>query len=386
MTAQTDRHFVSVWNPSYADDAMERHLEVLLSLARSATERPLKPDDVYVWWGKVRSRHRKTLQKHLDETKAIDAELEKGERGETQLYLTDYRSLYVAEIDEIHFGDLPAGESAHVPAYYARNNFACDFWFRVIDIRRLVNDDLGLVIRELTPLLNLHYHNQPVSLYGGMVDLPLLVVREDGKQFFDPDERDALAGKDRLWAEFDAEVGTGVAALERDLRDNLFGDAAWLAFESITRTSIATGEKLFREHRNDTAFDFGPVLASYSKALEAQTNAALQRALRKLKPDARWANIGGRSEDLTRFRALGLGDLSHVLRGAPLSQALNEILVHGPWFTRDLPGVLARFADARNPGVHAVGVTREKASEWRNQLLGIGSAGVLAELARVRPK
>jgi hypothetical protein len=39
-----------------------------------------------------------------------------------------------------------------------------------------------------------------------MADLPLVVTRPDGKRFFDPDERDALTG-DRLWVEFDAELG-----------------------------------------------------------------------------------------------------------------------------------------------------------------------------------
>ena len=43
------RHLVTVWNPSYAEDAMEQHLAVLLERAKP------RPDDAYVWWGKVRS-------------------------------------------------------------------------------------------------------------------------------------------------------------------------------------------------------------------------------------------------------------------------------------------------------------------------------------------
>ena len=37
------------------------------------------------------------------------------------------------------------------------------------------------MIAELKLLRNPEYHDRPVSLYGGMVDLPLIVVRPDGK-------------------------------------------------------------------------------------------------------------------------------------------------------------------------------------------------------------
>jgi len=36
------------------------------------------------------------------------------------------------------------------------------------------------VIEQLRQLRNVRYHDQRVSLYGGMVDLPLVVTRPDG--------------------------------------------------------------------------------------------------------------------------------------------------------------------------------------------------------------
>ena len=62
--------------------------------------------------------------------------------------------------------------------------------------------------------------------------------------------------------------------MERDLRENLFGEQAWRALEATARRFIATGEKLFREHRADPAFDFGPVVRSFAKALEVQCRAS----------------------------------------------------------------------------------------------------------------
>ena len=71
-------------------------------------------------------------------------------------------------------------DPAHVPAYYRHQSLRCDCWFKLLDIRRLAQDDTLAVIAELKRLRNVHYNDRPVSLYGGMVDLPLVVTREDG--------------------------------------------------------------------------------------------------------------------------------------------------------------------------------------------------------------
>ena len=385
-TARLERHFVSVWNPSYADDAMEQHIELLLSLARAFDAKELSDEDLYVWWGKVRSPNRQTAQVHLDEAKSVAAELDAETRTETQLYLTDYRSLYVADVEGIHFGDLPDEEARHVPGYYRRDGLTADYWFRVVDIRRLVTDDLNGVIRELKALRNVHYNDKPVSLYGGMVDLPLFVTRPDGRRFFDEDERDAITG-DRLWAEFDAEVGTGIAAIERDLRDNMFGERAWLALEMTARTFIATGEGVFRAHRADNGFDFGQVIGSFAKALEVQVNTLLRRACKALPAPARLANVDGRTVDLTEFRPLALGELAAVIGGErALNEGLRGVLENGAWFTGSLPAILDDFRPLRNDATHWARVDRATAIRTRDRLLGVGCVGDFVELSKVRVK
>jgi hypothetical protein len=66
-----------------------------------------------------------------------------------------------------------------------------------------VADDTGMVIAELRALRNLGYHDMPVSLYGGVVDLPLIVERTDGRRYFDDENRDRITDG-KLWAELDA--------------------------------------------------------------------------------------------------------------------------------------------------------------------------------------
>src|SRR3972149_5108852 len=86
-------------------------------------------DEVYVWWGKIRSKNRDGRLKHHDQVTALDAQAQAG--TETHLYLTDYRSLYVAEVGEVTDEDVreDEGEARHAA-----------FWFRLFDIRRLVGD------------------------------------------------------------------------------------------------------------------------------------------------------------------------------------------------------------------------------------------------------
>ena len=129
-----------------------------------------------MWWGRIRSRNREGRLPHHERVLAVDAQADGG--AETHLYLTDYRSLYVAELAEVTDDDVrrTEGECAHMPRYY--EGHAVDFWFRLFDVRRLVIDDTPAVIEELRPLRNTAYHDRPASLYRGVVDLPLVVFRD----------------------------------------------------------------------------------------------------------------------------------------------------------------------------------------------------------------
>lgn len=318
-----EHHLVTVWNPSYAADAMEQHLGLLLHLAAEYDKGAIGEEKLYVWWGKVRSPNRHGPQANVDEIRRIGEQLDREERVEVQLYLTDYQSLYVGDVDRIQAGEPDVGEAAHVPAYYKVEGLAYDFWFRLRDIRRLVTGDMPAVIAELKTLRNVHYNDRPVSLFGGMVDLPLVVTRPDGRRYFDDVERDFLTDGG-LWAEFDAEHASAVAVLERDLRRNLLGEVTWSRLEPEVRVFLASAEKLFREHRDDHAFDFGAVVMGLARAVERQINAVLGAVVPKLPVAARRANVDGRTEDLAQFRALSLRRIAHVAASPASSRSVRR--------------------------------------------------------------
>ena len=253
-----------------------------------------------------------------------------------------------------------------------------------MDVRRLVADDTLGVIAELKLLRNTGYNDRPVSLYGGMVDLPLIVTRPDGMRFFDPEVRDDLTDE-RLWVEFDAEAG-GVGAMERELRENLFGDAVWMGLEPAARTFIATAEKIFRDHRNDPASDFGLVVGLRKGAGGQPQRDPDARAPGRARARApgRHGRPHGRPDERM---PVTLGQFAHAVGGErALNVALSHRLVNGGWFTGELPVIVDGVARVRNPGVHQQRIGREAAMALRNQLVGVGCAGVFNLLAGVRPR
>ena len=382
-------HLVAVWNPSYERDALALHLDVLLSRMKAvrAAGRDDEDDDAFVWWGKVRSRNRQSPLPHAADLLALDGEIAASlEQGiEHHLYLTDYRSLSVAHLAEVRAGDDASvlQDTAHMPPYYAARGFSSDCWFKLWDIRRVVVDDTPAVQAELAKLRNVRYHDRPVSLYGGMTDLPLIVTRADTTPWFDPDARDQLTGG-RHWAEFDGDTaGTGV--MEAELRDHRFGASLWTALDPLARRFIATAEQLYRAHWREAGFDLGVVVLNLAKAVEVQLTVIVRAALREAPPAIRMVNVEGSSVDLADGRALSLGEMARALTHdrARMDWVASK-LTDGKWLVEEFAAYLGgELAPMRNRAAHPGAVTPEEAGRARARLVGVGSAGELLRLAGV---
>lgn len=161
--APAPRHLVTVWNPSYSDSAMDAHLAVLLRGPDTADGGDDGEESRYVWWAKLRSPNRQQPLPHISEILSIQEQIDA--ETETHLYLTDYRSLYVGQVEEITDDD-PRDEypeeAERMPGYYAGRD--ADLWFQLADLRLLVADDTVAVVEELQNLRNQRYHDRPVSL------------------------------------------------------------------------------------------------------------------------------------------------------------------------------------------------------------------------------
>jgi hypothetical protein len=383
------QHLLTVWNPSYAESIMDRHLEVLLGWAERRRESGAEREDQYVWWAKIKSANRQQPLPHTAEILGLQVQIERGE--ETHLYLTDYRSLYVAHLDEITADDVPADtpdEAEHMPAYYAGQQ--ADFWFRLLDIRLLVADDTVATIEELRKLRNTRYNDRPVSLYGGMVELPLIVARPDGQRWFAA--MDDLI-EEGLWAERDAELRVSTERLARELRDNLIGRRLWLVLEPATRNFIASAEAVFRSRRDDPGFDFSGPAIGYAKAVETELNALvfpmIRRSVRSASPDDWIVTVEGKSLDLSQpLPHQSLGTVKNLLQhNASVRRTVRQAApVLASWLLDALPARISALADLRNPAAHGSRASREAAGDVRDEVLGIGCEGLLVRIAEAKSR
>lgn len=247
-----------------------------------------------------------------------------------------------------------------------------------------MSDDTLAVIDELSKLRNTSYHDMPVSIYGGITNLPLIVTRPDGDRYFEEDVRTQLT--DGLyWVEFDSEYG-GIGSIQKDLRENSFGEDLWAKLDPTTRTFIATAEKVYRDHRSDRAFDFSPVIVGFAKAFEVQTNILLKQALRNVKPLDRMRNVDGHSKDVGQSGPFTLGVLASIIGGDEgMHHQLKQHVVSGKdFFVASLPAILKELSNVRNPAAHSSALDREAVHKLRNRFLGVGCEGDFIKLAKVR--
>jgi hypothetical protein len=173
--------------------------------------------------------------------------------------------------------------------------------------------------------------------------------------------------------------------VERELRENLLGDAVWRSLEPEARTFAAAAERDFRAHRPEAAYDFSPVVVSLGKALEVQSNVVLRRGLARAPAQARLVRLETGTVDALTRGGLSLRQLARVMTGErALAAALTTALVESRWFLTQLPAILDAFADVRNPAAHGSRIDRADATEWRDRILGVGCEGVLVQLAKVR--
>lgn len=385
-------HLLTVWNPSYTSDSMHGHIKIVLKLAEKSRKSETRDDDVYVWWGKIlsRSRDQKKLS-HIDEILAIQNQIQEG--TETHLYLTDYRSLYVAWLGGITTRNVheDEGEQSHVPAYYREEDFSFDCWFRLKDIRRIVADDTLEVIEMLKELKNTQFDDKPVSLYGGMINTPLIVAREREQLWFA--SREYLTGG-AFWAEYDADRSGPTGRLAQDLRDNLFGRRNWAALEVTSRNFFATAEAVYRSARETTHFDFSPAVVEYCKAVEVELNtlflSSFREKLSHLPPKDTVTTIHQTMEinlvDCIDHFTVG-AIIAFLKRDARFKSCVKLALPNDQgWLLGRLPGELLALRDLRNRAAHEAKLNREEVEEVRNHLLGIGCKGLMSEIVEIKMK
>ena len=329
----------------------------------------------------MRSSHRRQPLKHLDTVLAIGRELRDDPDREGHLYLTDYRSLYVAHVDEIVAGDVWKPYRGHAPAYYDRLDLLCDFWYKLVDVRRLVADDSLAVISELKQSpRNVNYYDQPVS--------PLR--RHGGPAADRRPRRWPAVLRGQASATRSPTSGSGWSSMPRAA-----AMAPWR--RTSARTCSATWSGCCRprpgapsppRRRSSATIATMPRSTSVPSSptsprhWRSSCNAILHAVLGDIPEAARRVNVDGATTVLGPGRHLTLGQFAHALTKEP---ALVAALESAPPARRVVHRQPATYR--QGAGRHTESpvmstrerVGREVATGMRDKLVGVGLPGVFNE-------
>ncbi len=378
------KHLLGIWNPTHGTNTMDEHIKILVRHTDQYRKKKQAEEDCYVWWGKVQSQSRGKLD-HEDDLLDIETEEHRNDPApETHFYVTDFQSLYVCHVGEITTADVRKTHRSHVPLdTYAK--LTVDIWFKLWDIKRLVKDDTFMVVTELKNLRDART-KRPFSIYGGLRELPMMVLEDGQPRYFDHEGRHELID-DHFWVEYDREhVGTG--DLEKQLRENLLGDEVWRRLDPTTRGFIATGERVFRDNRGEPGFDYSAALIEFSKAVELETKRFVNTALRNEPIEKRSVNVGNNSVHVGDL-SVGLRQLASFLEKKESANSVrrnvDNMFGQSHQMVDDLlmglPPILKDLAEFRGPAAHSEMLGEADTLRWRNKLLGVGCFGLIPQIA-----
>ena len=253
-------------------------------------------------------------------------------------------------------------DAAHTPDYYAKNHFE--------DVYKLME----YVEPSWPTTRSASSRNCGGSgIWASGITLRRSCICRSSSLALEPAVRDEITDE-ALWVELEHQAG-GVGAMERELRDTFQQqrlDGARAGGPDLHRY----GGEDFRDHRNDAAFDFGPVVGNLAtKALRWAFNAVLaHRAPRGAGARAAAAAFNGHTVDVLGRMPLTLGQFL-ALAG---EQALNAAITHAAareLVHRRAGGGGGRGGARPESSVRRHRVGREAAMIVRNQLVGVGCQG-----------
>ena len=252
---------------------------------------------------------------------------------------------------------------------------------QTVGLRRLVAGRHYCDHRAAEEVTQRHYYNQPVSLYGGMVNLPLVVTRPDGLNFFDPT---AAASRPTPLC---GPVRRGGSEL-RSPRSS-----AHCATASLASAWNCVRPRRAIVHRNGgkSTATIGPIRPSTGavvgsfRALEVHVGGTLESSSVRENAMMRHMNVDGSTVDLANARGLSLSR-SFMCCPPTRDDGRRWSILSTTWtvaHTDLFIGGARSVPQVRNDATHGRRIDQRTASSWRNQFLGVGSTdpGHLVQLA-----
>jgi len=161
-------NILSLYNPYYNKNVIELHLDLL-------------KENGVVAFGKVRSQLRDYA--HPNQKTLDDIYSETTKKNPSQLFLTDYSSIYVANVISVN-KDI---NFIKVPKYY--DGLEVEYWFVFDDLRLIIYKDFELIRDQiLANFLATNFNNRTYTVYGNPYIYPMQVTMKEEINYFEKED------------------------------------------------------------------------------------------------------------------------------------------------------------------------------------------------------
>ena len=354
-------NLITLYNPYYNSNVIEQHLELL-------------KENGVVAFGKVRSKlrdyehpHQKTLDVIYDETT---------KENPTQLFLTDYNSIYVANVISVN----KEVKFIKVPKYY--EELEVEYWFVFDDLRLIVHKDFELIRDKiLANFKAVNFNDRTYAIYGNPYVYPMQVTMKEPINYFEKDDKsykfytDIFKSSEQL-------------LMKKNLIDFNFGTYSFYNLSPNSQDNIISAEMEYMQNKQNMLYDFSAVVMKYSKAVEDEIYKFLKKVfLYVIEKDSYIGEfsytVQGRDFQLKNIQEHkpNLGTYAYIIKSYEVKGGINsyiadKALKHFIFVT--IPSFIRTMQSVRNESIHGDTTDIQRCNTIRNEVIGIGQGGMLS--------
>ena len=360
------KNLITLYNPYYNANVIELHLELL-------------KENGLVAFGKVRSPLRDYEHPNQNVLDVIYNETTK--EAPTQLFLTDYNSIYVANVVSVN----KSIKLIKVPKYY--EELEVEYWFVFDDLRLIAHKDFEIIRDKiLSNFKATNFNDRTYAIYGNPYVYPMQITMKEEINYFTKDDEDFKFYTNIFKSEEQLQM-------KQNLIDFNFGKKSFYSLAPNSQDNIISAEIEYMQNKNNLLYDFSSVIVKYSKAVELELYRFMRQVfLSLIENDIEIGNftyaVQGRDYKLKdiEFHKPNLGTYSYLIKSYEIKDAINiyfqdRALKHFIFVA--IPSFIRTMQNVRNESVHGNATALKECDEIRSEVIGIGQSGMISEFNRM---
>ena len=295
--------------------------------------------------------------------------------------MTDYNSIYVANVISVN-KDI---KFIKVPKYYAE--LEVEYWFVFDDLRLVVHKDFELIRDNvLSNFKAINFNNRTYAIYGNPYVYPMQVTMKEDINYFEKDDESYKFFTD-IFKSPEQQL------MKENLIDFNFGRKSFYNLSPNSQDNIISAEIEYMQNRENILYDFSSVVMKYSKSVEEELYKFLKTIfLFVIEKDSYIGeftySVQGKDYKLKNINdnKPNFGSYIYIIKSYEVKSGINShiydkalkhfIFVQVPSFIRTMQSV-------RNESVHGDCTNIERCNKIRNEVIGIGQAGMLSEFSKM---